>query len=198
MSTIDPTTTYTSVRAEILDQKKCQFQMFGAAMTFSSAVFAFVISFSPVSIVLVSPIIMNVFSLLMIMDKAISIQRMVGYLQLMESEKLTTSWMWEYHLNKFREHPAIAGQPEPHRKHRYTRNISLMLISLNSVSIVLYIWKTDWNAKTIVDYIMHISMAFFYLLGIFVAFYRSSQLVKGKYTANAIKNRWLKVIEDKK
>ena len=90
---------YRSVREEILDQKRCQFQIFGAALTLSAAVLAYSASPNVSQFVCAAPMLMNVLTLTIILDKAVSIQRMVGYLQLMESILAPSrGWMWEYHL----------------------------------------------------------------------------------------------------
>ncbi len=91
------------MRQEILDQKKCQFQLFGAALTLTAAVLAYAPTARSGPVVYIAPVVMNVLALTIILDKAVSIQRMVGYLQLMESEGSRFLWIWEYDLNLFRE-----------------------------------------------------------------------------------------------
>jgi hypothetical protein len=88
---IDSTAMYSSVRQEILDQKKCQFQLFAASATLTAAVLAYAGRADATPLVYVAPMLLNVLSLTIILDKAISIQRMVGYLQLMESKRISVA-----------------------------------------------------------------------------------------------------------
>lgn len=89
ISEVGPETIYGSIRQEVLDQKKCQFQMFGSAITVTAAILAYASSMRAGPIVYVVPVLMNVLALTIVLDKAVSIQRMVGYLQLMESQEST-------------------------------------------------------------------------------------------------------------
>ncbi|MBI3817108.1 MAG: hypothetical protein HY286_00330 [Planctomycetes bacterium] len=143
--TIDPQTIYTSVRQEILEQKKCQFQLVVAAITVTVGVLAFASSsyaIGPPSAsgagngqihptIYIAPMLMDLFALMIILNKSKSIQRMVGYLQLMESNMPTLIWKWESHLEKFR-----AGG---YRRHAYILNVSFILIVLSLLCLTLYL-----------------------------------------------------------
>ena len=94
---IDPLEIYKTIRQEILDQKKCQFHLFSISITVTSGILAYASTTKVGPIIYVAPIVMNILALTIIIDKALSIQRMVGYLQLMESETRKIKWMWEYH-----------------------------------------------------------------------------------------------------
>jgi hypothetical protein len=188
---------YNTVRSEILDQKKCQFQMFAAAITFSSALFAFGTIKDIIPIIFIAPILMNVFALTIILDKSISIQRMVGYLQLMENEKSEKEWMWEYHLNIFRGGKIKSVGREPRRKHKYIQHIALMLFALNTISVFLLIWKYNNPVKfRAIEIIIFVSGGLTFLWGIVNFFRQWYHLVYGRYTASAIKGRWKEILTD--
>src|SRR5262245_37372732 len=92
--------TYSTIRQEILDQKKCQFQLFGVAVTVTSAILAYAAGAQPGRLVYVAPVLINVIALWMVLDKAVSIQRNVGYLQFMEQTPNNDQkdWKWETDL----------------------------------------------------------------------------------------------------
>jgi hypothetical protein len=103
---------YQSIREEILDQKKCQFQIFSVAVAITSVVLAYALRDGELEFALIAPIVMNTLALVIIVDKAISIQRKVGYLQMIEGgmQKLKIdSWKWETHLDySFTHDPRVA------------------------------------------------------------------------------------------
>lgn len=204
VDTINPEIIYSSVRQEILDQKKCQFQMFGAAITVTAAILAYASSMKAGPLVYVVPVLLNVLALTIILDKAVSIQRMVGYLQLVESEFSKRCWMWEYHLNLFREIPGKNIGSDAQRKHTYIRNIALMLLTLNLVSSALYFFgpeaidlRKDPNYQNLRELYgaIHLLVIFFNVLGFVVVARRWWQLVHGEYTSRSIRARWLEVLE---
>jgi hypothetical protein len=138
----------------------------------------------------------------MILDKAISIQRMVGYLQLMENDT-DRKWKWEYHLNIFREKPGKSSIQEPHRKHRYVFNVALMLLILNAISSALYAWGPDAVAlRATSEYqslrefygAVHLLVLVLNFYGIYIAIHRWRQLVYGPFKSSAIQARWLEVL----
>ncbi len=202
---IDKTAMYTSVRQEILDQKKCQFNLFGASITLTAAILAYAAATKVGPLVYVVPILINVLSLTIILDKAISIQRMVGYLQLMESDQNKKTWMWEFHLNKFREIPGRSRGSESFRKHKYIITISSILTLINLLSASLYRWgpsaialrnSSSYNEVSefygAVNFVVLILLAY----GVFLAIRRWGQLVFGIYTGRAIRDRWLETINN--
>lgn len=200
---ITPTVIYDSVRQEILDQKKCQFQIFGAALTITAAVLAYAGSAKVGPLVYVAPVLMNVLALTIILEKAISIQRMVGYLQLMEQYTSVRQWMWEYHLNQFREEPGTSEGPESYRKHKYIRNVALMLVILSLVPTLLCILgpnaielrqSPSYEGLREVYGAIYALLILLNLYGVGIAFRRWKQLVQGEYTSKAIRARWLRVI----
>jgi hypothetical protein len=197
---------YRSVRQEILDQKRCQFQILSAALTFSAAVLAYAASLHVSPFVYVAPMLMNVLTLTIILDKAVSIQRMVGYLQLMESyPEPHRGWMWEYHLNIFRELPGEPAGTEKHRKHTYIRNVSLILIMLNFVSLALYFWGPEAAAlrstpayPNFARFLGSVDTAVIglTLFGTYFAATRIRQLVRGVMTSSAVRKKWISVLTE--
>ena len=65
---------YNSVRQEILEQKKCQFQMLRVALTFSAGIFAFSGTKDISPVFFMAPVVMNILALSIILDKATSIR----------------------------------------------------------------------------------------------------------------------------
>jgi hypothetical protein len=198
MESINKITIYNSVRNEILEQKKCQFQMLGLALTFSGAIIAWKLP-GDISYIFIVPMLMNVLALTIILDKAASIQRMVGYLQLMENDTTRDVWKWEYHLNAFRgfdvQKIESPNEDIEKRKHKYIRNIAIMLLALNVISIFLYGWRSSKLVNsTAVDITMHIIVLVMNLIGIIIFFTKWFGLVHGGHTTTAIKERWLKAL----
>src|ERR1044071_5617669 len=83
-TSIHPALVYESIRDEILDQKRCQFQIFTVTATLAAAIIGLAAKDSQAAAAYIGPALMAVLALFMIFEKAISIQRKVGYLQLME------------------------------------------------------------------------------------------------------------------
>lgn len=205
-SVIDPTVMYSSIRQEVLDQKKCQFSLFGACVTLTAAVLAYAGTGRVTPVIYVAPMLLNVLGLTIILDKATSIQRMVGYLQLMESVADRTRWMWEYHLNLFRGLPGTVAGSESYRKHKYVRNVSLILLVLNAFAAALYGWgptavelraSEGYNQLREVYGAMHLAVALINVFGFSIAWRRWRQLVHGEFTSTAIRQRWLHVLGHK-
>lgn len=201
---IDPKTLYTSVRQEILDQKKCQFNLFGASVTLTAAILAYGAATTVGPLVYVAPILLNVLAATMILDKAISIQRMVGYLQLMESQFEDYTWMWEYHLSLFRKQPKLSAGIEGFRRHSYVITVATVLLVINVLCALLYgfgpaaialrsssTWSQVSRFYGSVD-IVTISLVLFSFA---ITFYRWGQLMFGPYTGEAVRKRWLNAIE---
>lgn len=158
MAEIPTIDVYKSIREEVIEQKKCQFQILTAAVTFTAAAWAFVSHGPHSSLGYLAPIALDVGALVMILDKAKSIQRMVGYLQVME-EKSGTDWKWELNLDKFRglpekipkergqaAAPNAAGKAGSHpsdkladaRKHSYIRTVGILLLALSAFCVLFY------------------------------------------------------------
>jgi hypothetical protein len=196
---------YKSVRQEILDQKKCQFHMFGAAITLTAGILAYTGSQTARAnpIVYVAPIILNTLALTIILDKALSIQRMVGYLQLMESENNGRRWMWEFHLNKFRERsPKPVSADKAYRKHTYIRNISLMLVILDFAFTALALWGPEGillsepTEYARIYGALTLAIGLLDVVAVYVAFRRWRELTAGCFTSEAIAGRWREVLSE--
>ena len=202
----DQDVVYRSVRQEILDQKRCQFQIFGAALTLSSAVLGYAALPHIGAFVYAAPMVMNVLTLTVILDKAVSIQRMVGYLQLMESTtQPPRGWMWEYHLNIFRELKGRSVGSEEHRKHVYIRSVSMILLLLNLVFFALYFWNADdvtpRNAQasfSVARLLGSVDSALIVLnvFGVYFAINRIWRLVHGPMTSRAVRHKWIVVFAE--
>jgi len=201
---IGPELIYGSVRQEILDQKKCQFQLFGAALTLTAAVLAYAPSAKAGPVVYIAPVVMNVLALTIILDKATSVQRMVGYLQLMESEGSRYQWMWEYDLNLFREESPKPVGSESYRRHTYIRTVALMLLILSAGSSGLYGFgpealalrqTPEFGPLREVYGAIHLLVLILNGWGWYISVRRWLQLVHGKFTSGAIRERWLLVIQ---
>jgi hypothetical protein len=201
LNCVEAKVVYRSVRDEILDQKRCQFQIFGAALTLSTAVLAYGVSRTPRPFVYAAPMIMNVMTLTVIMDKALSIQRMVGYLQLMESiQPPAGGWMWEYHLNLFRDlkkRRASKEDGDSWGKHRYVRNVSLMLMVLNAVFLLLYFFgpetvplKVSLNHHLLWLWAIDGLVIALNIFGVCVGGYRLWQLVRGPMSSKGVRKGW--------
>jgi hypothetical protein len=201
---IDPTVMYSSIRQEVLDQKKCQFSLFGACVTLTAAVLAYAGTGKATPVIYVAPMLLNVLGLTIILDKATSIQRMVGYLQLMESKPNRSGWKWEYHLNKFRGLRTGRAKSDAHRKHKYVRNVSLILFVLNAFAVALYGWgptaialraSEGYGEVREVYGAIHVGVVLINLFGVYIALKRWKQLVDGEFTSNAVRKKWLKVLK---
>jgi hypothetical protein len=135
---IDPSVMYKSVRDEILEQKKCQFNLFAASVTVNAAVLAYSAASKVGPLVYLAPIVLNILAVTIILDKAGSIQRMVGYLQLMENPSNKFLWMWEFHLRRYRAAPGRSEGFEGFRRHSYVVTVASMLLVLNLLCAALY------------------------------------------------------------
>lgn len=159
MSDIPTIDVYKSIREEVIEQKKCQFQILTAAITFTAAAWAFVSREMGNSLSYLAPIALDVGALIMILDKAKSIQRMVGYLQIMEMRSHKTTWKWEFSLDRFRGNAEIDQQrekPAPvpgdnnkreraelerntdKRKHSYITTVGVLLLVLSAFCVLFY------------------------------------------------------------
>lgn len=201
---INPDIIYESIRKEIIDQKKCQFQMFSISLTITAAILAYAETANVTPLIYIAPVILNIFALAIILDKAISIQRMVGYLQIIEREGDGKKLMWEYHLNLFREQRGKSKGSESYRKHKYVRNVSLMLLFLSAILSLLYFFGPEAiELRRSAEYqslrefygAIHFSVILLNAFGWFITIRRLIQLIYGQYTSIAIRDRWHKVID---
>lgn len=205
---IDAQVMYSSIRQEILDQKKCQFNIFGASITLTAAVLAYGASTNIGPLIYLAPILLNVLAATMILDKATSIQRMVGYLQLMESRFDEFIWMWEYHLAEFRKVRAtFAGLAslEGFRRHSYVVTVATILFVVNILCAGLYRFgpaainlrsSTRWSELAEFYGAVNLIVMVLLVSGLAIMIYRWGQLMFGRFTGASVRARWLVAIED--
>ncbi len=196
---------YKSIRQEILDQKKCQFNLFGASVTITAAILAYSAASNVSPIVFIPPVILNMLATLLILDKATSIQRMVGYLQLMEHEFKDHKWKWEYHLSKFRKTPSQYTGIEGFRRHHYVVTVATILLVLNGLCCWLFFQGPAVQALRASDRWSSVAefygAAEFVVIGLIIvhfitAIIRWSQLMFGKFTGGAVRARWIETIKN--
>ena len=201
---INSTVIYNSIRQEIMDVKKCQFNIFCVSITFTAAILAYAASTKVGPLVYIAPILMNVLCLTIILDKVVGIQRMVGYLQLMESGGISGDAMWEFHLSKFRELTGKSCGSEEFRKHKYIITVSSIILLINFLSGALYRWgpsaialrnETDYYKVSEFYGAINLLVSALLALGVLLAIRKWWQLVFGIYTGKAIKDRWSQAIQ---
>jgi hypothetical protein len=196
-TTVDSQFIYRTIREEILDQKRCQFQLLSLAVTVTAAVVAYGTAVTAAAPVYLAPMVMNAMAIVIIFDKAVSIQRKVGYLQLMEEQLGQYNWMWERQLDDFRkavpERSAFPGDPS--RKHSYVKTVGWMLLFLNAICGLLFAcapgaWR--WH----VDNFPWLSLGCsFIAAAVFIAgavsfFVKLSRLVGGRHSGPQIRKTW--------
>jgi len=193
---------YATIRQEILEQKRCQFQVFTAAIALTSGILAFAAMSESSSLVFVAPIVLNTLAMLILLNKAISIQRKVGYLQLIEGDPATKEWSWETDLDTFRTASVSGTSADEARKHSYITMVGLMLLFLNVFCLLLYFFGPGVPiAETVIQGRLFGWMDSFCILvfggGIALGWWWRSSLVSGDNTTAAIKAKWLQVINNR-
>ena len=200
---IDPEITYQTIREEILDQKRCQFQLLSLSITVTAAVLAYGTGTASSPPIYLAPLVMNSLAIFILLDKAVSIQRKVGYLQIMEENLPHFLWMWERQLDEFRkEVPERAGVPgDPARKHTYVTTVGLMLLILNVISIFLYFTAPGaWSWH--VDHFPGLSLAsgaivlVLFILGASGFAFKRAHLISGRHSGPQIRRTWGKVLKE--
>jgi len=171
-------------------------------VTVTAAVFAYGTATTAEPPIYLAPLVMNVLAIIIIFDKAVSIQRKVGYLQLMEEHLDKYVWMWERQLDDFRkevpERPRVPGDPS--RKHSYVTTVGLMLLILNAISFFLFIatpsaWK--WHIQNFpwLSLLTSIMVLAIFICGIIVFLLKRSQLINGRHSGPQIRKIWERVLE---
>lgn len=197
--TVNSDAIYATIREEILDQKKCQFQLFSLAVTGTALILAYSAGNRAFPLVYLAPIVMNDFALIIILDKAVSIQRKVGYLQMMEQHWKEYLWMWETQLDSFRAEVPLAGAREPARKHGFVTTVGVMLIGLNVLAALLgaqgsaAAGQPVWPASK-ESWPLLVLGAALLLGGAGWLLYAWRQLVGGRHSGPAIRRTWEKVL----
>jgi len=188
---------YQSIRDEIIDQKKCQFQLFSIAVTVTSAILAFAKVTTVGPLVYVAPMLLVELALIVIFDKAITIQRKVGYLQKIEQSPKRDNWPWETHLDIYRalpEQPYVVNSADESRKHAYVTSVGLMLITLSAFCASLYFFgptiSSDGRAVGWVDGVIVIIL----FSSIYFGASKRNSLVSGINCSSAISAKWAEAI----
>jgi hypothetical protein len=189
---------YETIREEILEQKKCQFQIFTASVTVTSAILAFASASKLGGIVYVAPMLLNFLAMWMLIDKAISVQRKVGYLQLIEKNPAKEIWRWETDLDAFRADAVTGEGAKETRKHSYITMVALMLLFLNVFCAALYFFGPDSSSpKTVAQGRAFGWMDAFCILlllaGFWVGWSRRDSLIRGNNSTTAIAKKWERV-----
>lgn len=202
MAQINPEITYQTIRDEIIDQKRCQFQLLSLAVTVTAAVFAYGTATTSEPLIYLAPLVMNVLAIVIIFDKAVSIQRKVGYLQWMEEHLNEYEWMWERQLDEFRRAvPERAGVPgDPSRKHSYVTTVGLILVILNAISCFLFIatpssWKWHIQYFPWLSLLTSVIVLAIFVCGIIIFFLKRSHIIKGRHSGPQISETWRRVLE---
>ena len=200
---IDPQSTYQTIRDEILDQKRCQFQLLSLAVTVTALVIAYATSVTAAPLVYLAPLVMNAVAVVIIFDKAVSIQRKVGYLQVMEEHLGKYTWMWEKQLDEFRktvpERAGVLGDPS--RKHSYVTTVGLMLLILNVVSLLLFVFAPgawEWHRANF-PWLSLGSAAValtVFVTGAIALWTKRAHLIGGRHSGPQILKTWKSVLEN--
>lgn len=85
---IDSTVIYNSIRQEIMDVKKCQFNLFGISITLTAAILAYAVASKVGPLIYIAPILMNVLCLTIILDKAYNVSEFYGAINVLVSALL--------------------------------------------------------------------------------------------------------------
>jgi hypothetical protein len=140
---------------------------------------------------------MNAVAVVIIFDKAVSIQRKVGYLQMMEEHLAQYVWMWKRHLDEFRkavpERAGVSGDPS--RKHSYVTTVGWMLLILNAICVLLFVaapgawkWHVDnfpWLSLGTGGIVLTVFVA-----GAIAFWVKRSHLIGGRHSGPQIRKTW--------
>ena len=194
--------TYKTIREEILDQKKCQFQLFSIAVTVTSAILAYSAVTKVGPHVYIAPMLLLELGLIVILDKAITIQRKAGYLKMIEHDQDSEDWKWEAHLDEYRAHPEVSyevSKSDEARKHAYVTGVGTMLVLLATFCAGLYFFgpikfdatiNTDVRAHGWTDAVV----VFVWLSMVFLGVSKRKSLVSGVNCSSAIQAKWESIL----
>jgi hypothetical protein len=198
---VDPRIMYETIRDEILDQKRCQFQLLSLSVTVTALVLAYGTGAGAAPPVYLAPLVMNTLAIFILLDKAVSIQRKVGYLQLMEEHLAQYHWMWERQLDDFRkavpERPTIPGDPA--RKHTYVTTVGCMLVILNAICVFLYLtgpgaWRWQIRNFPWLSFATGGVVLFVFLFGAIGFVVKRAHLIGGRHSGPQIRKTWQDVL----
>jgi hypothetical protein len=187
---------YSTIRDEILEQKKCQFQLFSVSVAVTSAILAYAAGAHLGRLVYIAPMLINVISLWMVLEKAISVQRKVGYLQLIEqtTDYRDREWSWETDLDRFREKQLPSKDVREAGKHKYVLQVSLLLLFLNGFCAALFFFGPDSRSNTVADGWINEFCLLVLVAGVVLATVQWCSLAYGKNSTPAILRTWKSVV----
>lgn len=187
---------YSTIRDEILDQKKCQFQLFSVSVAITSGILAYAAKAELGVLVYIAPMLINTVTLWMVLEKAISVQRKVGYLQMMERTPKPRVWKWETHLDCFRGcRPPRARRKQETHKHTYVLQVAAFLLSLNTFCTALYFFGPGPRSEDVADGWIGIFCGVVLAVGFILAFMQWRSLVYGHNSTARILETWNHVLE---
>ncbi len=207
---INPELTYRTIRDEILDQKRCQFQLLSLAVTVTALVLAYASTKPSEPSIYIAPVLMNVVAIIIIFDKAVSFQRKVGYLQIMEESLGEGVWKWESNLDNFRKvDPKNSDdgkkskhdetkETDPPRKQSYITTVGTLLVALNCICGYLFSSEVNWWYPSTVYTVQWVNTAIIAVLliyGIGTFMRKRHHLIKGQHSGPQIRKIWESVLE---
>lgn len=191
---------YKTIRDELLDQKRCQFQIFTVSVTLTSAILGYGGAQKIGGLVYLAPMLANLAALWLLSDKAISIQRKVGYLQTIEQHPERTDWRWETDLDAFRALVArdVARVTVPRtecRKHSFVRAIGILLLLLNAFCLALlffgpYNAVADTVSSALEQAYLRATGIVMLGAGIIISYLKLLSLTRGENSTTYIQAKW--------
>ena len=131
-------TVYESLRRELLEQRRCQLQMYTLSAGVLPAALLFAEKANLGAFVFPACILFFIAALMMVFNKECSIFRKVGYLRILEENEQIQQWRWESDIDAFRQDPARFQDTTKGSHHSYVIMISVFINMLIWISVVLY------------------------------------------------------------
>lgn len=198
---MDRRTVYEALRAEILDQRKCQFQMYTIAAGIAPAALLFADESGMGGVIFLGPLVFNLAALMMVLQKEVSIFRKVGYLQVLETHPKIQEWSWEMDIDAFRRNADQFAAQDTARHHTYAMMVCLFILMLSTGSGILYwFYPFTHNAPPISVYARGIFDTITIILCAFSFGFTGHhlyRLVRGADTSSAIHRKWLEILKKK-
>lgn len=187
---------YSVLRTEILDQRKCQFQMYTMAASITSASLVFAESSGLGFLAFLAPMIFNNASLMMVVIKELSVFRKVAYLQLLEQYPDARKWKWETDLDSFRNDTGYDPGAKRSHNHTYPLMLCLFINLLNAVSAALYFFNS--SSEVVTDRMHGFAdglCVFLIASGLYFTITNFWSLILGKNTTSAIVAKWRRILK---
>ena len=186
-------TVYESIRSEITDQKSCQFSVMKLAMTVNAAIIGTTAITSGGAVLgpnsVFAALVATCFAAWLVLEKAQSIQRNVGYLKLVEQfPNHPDIWRWEYSLSMYRVHVGNAMKGKgSERTHRYVTSVCMALLALLICTVSCSVAQSGllWQHYTAAG----AALGF----GFWIRSLRK-ELISGKKSPQAIDSAWRQVL----